>query len=455
MKIFFLFFCFCLFIGCSNSPKGSTGDEVRTPASSLDLRSIFPYEFKFDTIAYMSCSHRATDSSSNRGAFFAFKVGAYKPGAGLKLSSDFLEATSEQSFFSKKNSFQSAYAADANGKAGFSLQLALRGSRPADLGVLRSVGSGAQPKTDDYNIFLYSPYGAERILTQLLNLSSEPDDPYLRYQAGVTDRLITSTGFNSYRYFEQILEGDDASVASNGTRSSAAETIVKLNNNEFRLSALYTYQSRYNLEASSHLLAEHRGRSFQLGFDSNDRELSRVGEYIVKTSNVAEDNSATWQCDSYQVVRDEHRHLCKTAKTAANDPGLSSNLPLKEAMENIWGSTGFWKFNHTQKCAVYQLDESIKTRPMRLGNNVCYDEVALLALENDHFSTIPPDPMVMGYKIAYKVVNKVGSTDKIFPGTPPQSDKTTFVEGDTCDSSDPKLPSCPHLLSACWRSETE
>lgn len=422
MKLVLLFFCVFYLAACSDKPKNSTAEQSSTPLPDADLSSIFPYEFKFDTLAYMSCAKQTGQVLHPHGTFFTFKIGAYNEGSGLRLSSGLADRIRGQNFFQRFNSFQSSYDKDRFDKSQWTLQLALRSSNFSNFSDILPVSANFPVINSDYNIFLYNNYGAEEILTQLLNLPNLVDHslrPYLRYEKGVP----AAVSLNPRRYFEQILRPADLQ-ASLGLPGSKLE---QLNSNEYRLSTFYTYHENFSRnENAARVTAEgFKGRSFQLSFaavgeGSEDmRKLSSVTEHTVDDSNIVLD-SANWQCDSYQVVRDKDRALCDTLSTTADQ----SDTPLKKAMENVWGATGFWKFNHAKKCAVYQLSEAITDSLTRRAYNVCYDENSLLLSEN------PPQP---GQDIAYQSPLVTGTSV-------------------SCDSTNPaESLACPHFLSACWR----
>lgn len=411
MKAVLLMFCFFSLVACSDKPKVSSGDEASAPLPvDSSLSSLFPYEFGFDALAYMSCEKKTGGTPHPPGTFFTFKLGAYNPGAGLKISSEVVDKIKDQDFFQQVNSFNSAFNKNGADKSNWTLQLGLRGSDFSSFANLLPVSSVAQGAGFDYNVFLYNSYGEEGVLTQLLNLS-KLSNPHLRYQGGVLDSL------NPYRYFEQSL----------GEVGLSTDKLIKVNNNEYRLSVFYTYLKVFK-NHSAEVAESFRGRSFKLNFDTiggvNDiRKLANLTEYKVNSSEVVQDSS-NWQCDSYQIMRDQDRGLCDTLGSEA---GQSAQPVLKQAMENIWGATGFWKFNHSKKCAVYQLSETVTDNLTRKGYNVCYDESKLLNSENAN----PQEP---GRNIAYQGLLAPPS-GQVF-----------------CDSTNPSAsPHCPHFLSACWR----
>ncbi|MBE8163505.1 MAG: hypothetical protein HAW63_05930 [Bdellovibrionaceae bacterium] len=421
MKIIFVFFCLWLLSGCKDSPKKGGVTDGSVPSSPIVNANLTanPYEFVFDTIAYMSCSNPAGGSQYPRGTFFTFKVGAYNPGAGLKLSSDFLKATAysdltaAKRFFRRENSFNASYS--RSGEAQWSIQLSVRGSDPNSsntnsLNQIWPVEGGVAARGTDYHVlFPNRQYGSFQVLTQLLNLAEfKKDDPYLRYAKG-------NSGLNN-SYFEQSLGRRGLSFLG-----ASFDAINELHTNRRRLTALYAATAPNNpipIKASGN----GTGRSFALSFNAvgeespqDRRKLVRVTEYRVKNAVGTKESSVGWSCGSYQVMRHKDRARCATSSGGSTISSEPSKL-LERAMENVWGSTGFWKFDHDKKCAVFQLNTKASSTENRTTHNVCYDEVALADRTNKEVAYQPP-------------------VDNSSP----------------CDSSSSSSPYCPHFLSACWR----
>lgn len=391
MKIIFL----CLFlVACSSRPKNSaSGGTVLVPGLDPNkLTGVFPYEFKVDTIAYMSCDKRP--SGSSRESFFTFKVGAYKPGAGLKLSQAFTEAVQDQKFFQKKQYFDSAYKGN---QTDWTLQLSLRNSnddRPI-------VDAKSNQWKSNFSAFFNGGYGKDRLLKQLLNQSTNTTDPYLRYQK----KSNQSTGEpDFYRYFQQSI-GTDALWLK-------GDTITKINNNEAQLVLAYTTSLDFKNNRPS--IKTENLKRFQLTISAPSSNAPT--DYRKLAAITEQGSSNQWVCGSYQIARDIDRQSCMDNNN--NNKFISSaiNNNLKIAVENVWGSSGFWKFNHNKKCAVYQLSETI-SGDARIQKNICYQDVAL-------YNTQPRQ------QIEYR-----GSCDSrsLLNGIEPGG-----------------VPYCPHLLSTCW-----
>ncbi|MBE8221345.1 MAG: hypothetical protein HAW60_01290 [Bdellovibrionales bacterium] len=427
MKAILILIYFLFIFGCKDDPKEITTDNPSSPPANLDLSSTVPYEFKFDTIAYMSCKQNAGRVVLNgkeygvtppKGTFFTFKVGAYNKESGLKLSQEFLnrtkttDKTAKEQFFWRKSIFKSSYS--KNYKQLWTLQLGMRGN---DSETFRNLlqRSAISVLGLDYDFFITDYYGSESMLTQLLNLHNKKNDKYFRYNRPAPVSSGDSTPkLGSYRYFEQ-------SIGLVGFSKSEIEKTIE---NKFNLSTFYTYYENYKNRSSDLLLnSEARGKSFKLSF-SNPRKLNSITEYNVN-NDIELAAGASWRCDSYYVIRDQDKNKNKPGAGCIPDDLPSNPTDLQKTMENVWGSTGFWKFNHANKCAVYQLEEFEASTPKetdRLKRNmgICYDDVALHALETG----TPEKP---GGHVAYS------------------------NDGEDCGPSD-GTSSCPHYLSACWKT---
>ncbi|MCB0407898.1 MAG: hypothetical protein KDD34_06815, partial [Bdellovibrionales bacterium] len=108
------FFVTLIFQNCAEPLQLSEQD-----ASTFSNNVPFAYDVKMDTFAFMSCKPDAADF--DMGALFNFRVGAFEPESGLKLSDDFLKATAS---FSKEGKSDALFRSTTN--TGAIMQLAVR-----------------------------------------------------------------------------------------------------------------------------------------------------------------------------------------------------------------------------------------------------------------------------------------------------------------------------------------
>ena len=152
--------------------------EISEQDSSSYLSTLpFAFDTELDTIAYMSCSNMGTDYNSR--AYFTIRAGAYFSGSGIKISDEYLQATSN---FSPSRRVEGLQESGLNSAA--QLQIALRSRSELSSYITGSQSGDATEGRDYSNLVapLDSPAIAERLITQ----TQYSDAQRINYFSGIS-----------------------------------------------------------------------------------------------------------------------------------------------------------------------------------------------------------------------------------------------------------------------------
>ncbi|MCB0411513.1 MAG: hypothetical protein KDD22_03250, partial [Bdellovibrionales bacterium] len=262
----------------------------------------FAYEEKVDTISYMSCSNIDPAVFQHR-AIYSFRVGAYGPNSGLRLSQAFQDSTEK---FAMAEKTQTLFESPLN--RGATLQLSIRNTNDYRAKALINKG-GQYIENFDFGNFL-APLDSAGLAQGLV---AQPQGEYLSYFKG-TPGLGT-------RFLEQSIRF----IESERMAASVRDNLTGISTQPARLTLTYTEGPDAEPFLARAPSAEDPRHVFGTGFDirfgypqfripgANQtlqkpfRALTSVDEYDLLTGMRKPD--AKWNCgnDNYTflIVRPE------------------------------------------------------------------------------------------------------------------------------------------------------
>ena len=411
--LFLLVFCLAV-VSC-----GSDTEET-VNAGSLNVTA-FPFEFKADHIAYMSCTHIPDPR-----AFFRFKLGGYNLGAGLKLSKDFLNDTTnlQNRFHRRKRALQNTNMTQTT------LELTVRNGYNLNNVFLFEDGElEHHSNSDRYFSTNTVQFQSSSLLNPLLRLAEESTSKYLRYLDGERGDNKLSTR----RYFEgqlRLPRSVNSGLSKERQEFSHVFTSTESTISQRVLSFGFTHEASFRLRYNS------RGSVFRLSFGrpahASSLRDNRLLTHIVEEKASGPENddrraaSGTWTCDAYTIMRDADRLMCAEEENVPN-------TPVAQAMEKLLGQTGYWHLNHTQKCVVPKdLRLDVTAQAQRNNLNICYHETG------------------SALSAGAEAVPDCNANPELCDSVAIQNRGVSYTE--SCASNDKTRPYCPHYVSVCWKT---
>lgn len=388
-------FTILIFQNCADPLELSNQD-----ASTFSDNLPFAFDAKVDTFGYMSCNNGAEDY--NERAVFTFRVGAYEPGSGLKLSDDFLKATTG---FSPDGRAGALFQSPAT--SGSIMQLGIRSAGSGDYQPVLSHTAGAVVRGLDIgNYFGGSPLDSPIIAQRLVNL---PEGERLRY-------INNTTGFNG-RYFEESVRFPSVfeSMHSN-LKNSALVLSYTLENDPDSYFAkgpdpANPKQSIYGIEMQPAFVGP-VSLGTQTGAMNVDLEYNKIVSRLNVIEDITQKNqvaSVAWSCSPefrYTIVRPEDN------LNASNQPCPTTGVKAK------------WLYDDPAQLTESQQRElEIVRRMIRVEDYyVNLDDKCIIPKENK---------------------------DRCYPKPNGNGDIQITYTGSTCNDDPANDSYCPNFLSIC------
>lgn len=331
------------FQNCSPTLNNSFDQVLQQAYQSMP----FAYVATADTISYMSCTRMPSSVDTN--AYYTFRVGAYNAGAGLTLTSSFLQATSGYNAVARATAL-----AQSTQNSGATLQLAVR-QLGAYQNVLSGAGSAIAPGLDT-GAFLME-LDSNPIASQLGALSLGQWQNYFQGNS-----LLYQNGSGLMQSSLMFMESETASLSVR----------TNLQNRKALLSMTFTETAGAGdtsaRSPSSATSASVYGTGFLLTFSnpygwavSDQRVLSSVSEIDMGGGTLTQAHG--WTCPAslqYKIVQPSDLYLASSTGSQYNciqgpDPDTSSmdstTLQYYNAIRNVLPISD-WYLDMTNHCVV-------------------------------------------------------------------------------------------------------
>jgi hypothetical protein len=288
-----------------------------TDASTYSDNLPFAFDVKVDTFAYMSCNTESQEFEPR--AIFNFRIGAYEPTSGIKLTEEFKKATAS---FSAQAKTEALFRSPTN--SGSILQLAIRNSSSDYQQILLNSTGSIQLGKDLDNYLSNTPLDAPGISSKLVELKGDERVQYFRGTPGLEGRFLEQ----SLRFNQVLKSATDKMSGSTGSRVVMSYTADNNPLNYFARGPKKNELSRniYGLEFRTTFAGPQRittGTPMNTATDRN-RILNSLGVIDITKKNVQAETM--WTCPPeyrYMVVRPEDANKLLPGRT---DPAILDNL---------------------------------------------------------------------------------------------------------------------------------
>lgn len=287
-----------------------------TDASTYSDSLPFAYDTKVDTFAYMSCNTESQDFDPR--AIFNFRIGAYEPNSGIKLTDEFKKATGSFSANAKREAL-----ARSPTNSGAILQLAIRNSSADYQQIMLNNSGSVQLGKDIENYLSNTPLDAPGIASRLVELQDGERVNYFRGTPGLEGRFLEQ----SLRFNQVLKSVTDKMAGSTGSRVVMSYTsennsltyFARGPNNADLKRTIFGTEFRTTFAAPQRIT---NGVAMNTASDRN-RILISLGVIDITKKNTSAE--AMWSCPPeyrYMVVRPEDASKpitgCTAAQAAAN-----------------------------------------------------------------------------------------------------------------------------------------
>lgn len=177
-----------VFQNCSEPIEFSEEDQA-----TLSDELPFAYDLKLDTFAYMSCGNLFSTSFDNR-AMFNFRMGAYEPTSGIKLSEEYMDRTAN---YTPEARAEALFRSPTN--TGAIVQMGIRNIRQNLQEHFQQERGTTTFGADIDNFLLGAPLSAPGIGQALSKLEEEQRINYFKGTPGLEGRLIEAS-LRQYEY---------------------------------------------------------------------------------------------------------------------------------------------------------------------------------------------------------------------------------------------------------------
>lgn len=325
------------FQNCS-VPATSTANSL----TSIGAKMNFPYDSQIDQIAYMSCNQMAL-GSYDASAYFGFRVGAYRTGSGVEITTAFMK---DKHVSGGSISDQSALLSHVAAVVGAHPQLAVRSFSNFQIPFLSTAG-GSGTEGRDFTTF-FTPM----------------DDPNFAIA------VLTSAAGDGVKYARtDTPEGArfEGTIALNNSWASVTGLQQSINSGAAILAVTYqgqsgTYQARapsdYGLSANpSGTSAFGRGYQIQFrqpvgssgGYPINT--LASVTEISLETRGLPS-TSSTWTCDPSLQFRILRSNLNADLSQAGCNIGVDNPSDPKLAIVRNSFRVEDWYVDMVNRCLI-------------------------------------------------------------------------------------------------------
>jgi len=304
------------FQNCAQAPEESSQDGM-SEAEEFESSLPMAYQFKLDTIGYMSCS--GIETPVEKRAYFSIRAGAYNnQTGGLSLTAPYRSATQ---YYTATHRAQALATSDVNRDTRLSLSVRSRAN-------LQSIWSQDQvsvgEEIDSFLPSLDTPYIAGP-------LAAAPAGAWINYFPGYQSKRLMEASLRYYR-FENVAKATRTRLESSAADESAY-LVAGYSGSDDELDTVLRKPGGVD-NSRAWGVGYQLGFSLPQGYASGERRVlspaSSIQEVDLVTGQVV---AANWDCNSsyqFQIVRPEDKAagkvVCNAIVDRYSDAGQQASL---------------------------------------------------------------------------------------------------------------------------------